>query len=100
MIPFDTLKYARNLEMLGVPRDQAEGQTRALFEALSQFVAVRSRLDVPSCRPVLKNETVKPSLPVRLDAVPGRQRQFVDWLLLILLAVNVALSVAFVVCGQ
>lgn len=44
MIPFDTLKYARELEALGVPRDQAEGRTRALFEALSQFLEVRQRV--------------------------------------------------------
>lgn len=37
MMPFDTIDYARKLEVLGVPRDQAEGQTRALFDALQQF---------------------------------------------------------------
>lgn len=41
LIPFDTLEYARNLEALGVPRDQAEGRTRALFDALQQFLSVR-----------------------------------------------------------
>ena len=53
MIPFDTLDYARKLEALGVPRDQAEGQTRALFDALRQFLAVRQRVAAVECQSVV-----------------------------------------------
>ncbi len=41
MVSFDTLKYTRELESVGVPREQAEARTRALFEVLQQFLAAR-----------------------------------------------------------
>jgi hypothetical protein len=96
MIPFDTLKYARELESLGVPRDQAEGQTRALFDALQQFLAVRQRMAVPEGRAVAQRESEKPGMPVRLEALPGRRRTFIDWVLMLLMAVYVGMTVACV----
>lgn len=94
-IAFDTLDYAQKLEATGVPRAQAEGQTRALSEVLGHFLDLRQELTSTQCRALVRCESVKLEMPVRLESLPGR-RKFVDLVLMVLLAVDVVLSMAYV----
>ena len=75
-IPFDTLDYARKLEVAGVPTAQAELQATALGEAFAKAVATPAdlaalenrlggRIDALEAR----LETVRSELLARIEAV-------------------------------
>ncbi len=73
-IPFDTLDYARKLEVAGVPTAQAELQATALGEALSKAVATPADLSTLESRLTARIDVVA----ARIDAVEASLRARID----------------------
>ena len=99
---FDTLDYARKLEMAGVAAPQAEAQARVLAEALSQAVAspddlkvLESSLGSRISSLDAKIDGVESRLEARIDKV-GSSVDTLKWLFGVVAAMNVAVFVRLV----
>ena len=68
-IPFDTLDYARKLEVAGVPTAQAELQATALGEALAKAVATPADFAALEGRLTTRIDAVDARLGARIDAL-------------------------------
>ena len=75
-IPFDTLDYARKLEVAGVPTAQAELQATVLGEALAKAVAapadlaaLTTKVDVFRDELTTKVENLRSELTAKIEAV-------------------------------
>lgn len=71
---FDTLDYAKRLQIAGVPALQAEAQAKALGEALGKAVPSQGDLSAMEDRFHLKLDR----LEAKIDAVEGRLEAKVD----------------------
>jgi hypothetical protein len=80
-IPFDTLDYARKLEVAGVPTAQAELQATALGEALARVVATPVDLDTLEDRLGARIDALDARLGGRIDALSARVEAIRDELL-------------------
>jgi len=87
-IPFDTLDYARKLEVAGVPTAQAELQATALGEALARAVATPADLAALDSRLGGRID----ALSARIDALSARIEAVRNELLAKIESVKVELS--------
>ena len=77
-IPFDTLDYARKLEMAGVPTAQAELQATALGEALAKAVATPADLAALEGRLTTRIDAIDARLGARIDAIDAKLGSRID----------------------
>ena len=77
-IPFDTLDYARKLEVAGVPTAQAELQATALGEALAKAVATPADLAALEGRLTTRIDAIDARLGARIDAIDAKLGSRID----------------------
>lgn len=91
-VPFDTLDYARKLELAGVPSAQAAEQSKILADVLGRSVAFPGDLVSLERNVIVKVESAELKLENKL-AVQAGDINLLKWMTATLIAINVAILV-------
>lgn len=93
---FDTLDYAKKLEIAGVPAPQAEAQATALGEVLARAVAFPGDLVMLERDLSTKLAAVEARLESKFEAVKlelGGKMETLKWMFGVLVALNVGILI-------